>query len=88
MMSNQGKTNMTGRIDEQAAFRHRITELCPIGSLGFYLFSQYHILRNDVPNFAPAYDDPHGGELGYRAWYQMLLFPGGKNSHTEMTYES
>ncbi|KAF8057163.1 hypothetical protein FPV67DRAFT_576935 [Lyophyllum atratum] len=32
LMSNQGKTNTTGRIDNQGAFRHRVVELCPIGA--------------------------------------------------------
>ncbi|KAG6905462.1 hypothetical protein DXG01_002541, partial [Tephrocybe rancida] len=30
--SDQGKTKMSGRIDEQAAFRHRLPKLCPLYS--------------------------------------------------------
>ncbi|KAF5377311.1 hypothetical protein D9615_006350 [Tricholomella constricta] len=88
LMSDQGKTNTTGRIDEQAAFRHRLPELCPIGALGFYLFSKFHVVNNSIPNFAPDYEDPRGGGIGLRSWYQIHLFPGSKDDMTEMTYEN
>jgi hypothetical protein len=86
LISDQGKTNTTGRIDEQGAFRHRKPELCPIGGLGLYLFSLYHVLEKPKPDFAPDYS--RGGALGYRSWYRIFLFPGGAGEDTEMTYES
>ncbi|KAF8078428.1 hypothetical protein FPV67DRAFT_54136 [Lyophyllum atratum] len=87
LTSDQGKTNTTGRIEDQAAFRHRLPELCPIGGLGFYLFSKFHVTGEAVPDFAPIFDDPQGGMLGLRSWYQIHLFPGSKDGMTEMTYE-
>ncbi|RDB27704.1 hypothetical protein Hypma_003308 [Hypsizygus marmoreus] len=86
MFSDQGKTNTNGRIDEQGAFRHRLPELCPVGSLGFYLFSYFHILNRKRPTFAP--DFSHGGEIGYREWYKLTLFPGSGGDESEMTYEN
>lgn len=79
-LSNQGKTNKTGRRDQQAAFRHRLPELCCIGALGFYLFSLFHILGNPPPDFS--------GEIGHRTWYEILLFPGSGGNNEEMTYQS
>ncbi|KAF5381020.1 hypothetical protein D9615_004052 [Tricholomella constricta] len=84
--SNEGKTNTTGRIDEQGTFRHRAPELCAVGALGFYLFSQYHLVTTDVPRFEPDFTHPQAGEFGYREWYTTLLFPGAKGK--EMTYEN
>ena len=79
-LSNQGKTNKTGRRDQQAAFRHRLPELCCIGGLGFYLFSLFHVLGNPLPDFS--------GEIGSRSWYKLLLFPGSGGEDEEMTYQS
>ena len=80
-LSNQGKTNKTGRRDQQAAFRHWLPELCCVGALGFYLFSLFHVLRNDLP-----FD--FSGEIGSRSWYKILLFPGSGGDDEEMTYQS
>jgi hypothetical protein len=80
VMSNQGKTNTTGRIDEHGAFRHRIPEL--------YLYSRFQLVGAGPPDFTPDYNDPRGGEWGYRKWYSLVLFPGGKDESTEMSYES
>lgn len=88
LVSDQGKTNTNGRLDEQATFRHRKPELCAIGGLGFYLFSLYHLLETEHPSFVPDYSDDRGGEFGYRGWYRMFLFPGSGGACSEMTYES
>lgn len=88
LLSNQGKTNSTGRLDRQGAFRHRLPELCCIGGLGFYLFSRFHILGTGPPDFTPDFDDSRGGERGFRAWYELFLFPGANGDASEMTYES
>lgn len=79
-LSNQGKTNKTGRLDQQAAFRHRLPELCCVGALGFYLFSHFHVLGNLPPDFS--------GEIGSRSWYKIILFPGSGGDDEEMTYQS
>ncbi|KAF5385999.1 hypothetical protein D9615_002501 [Tricholomella constricta] len=84
--SNKGKTNDTGRIDDQGAFRHRIPELCAIGALGFHLFGHYHLINASPPNFVPDFARPGAGEFGYRDWYTKLLFPGSNGN--EMTYEN
>jgi hypothetical protein len=42
-MSDEGKTNTNGRIDEHGAFRHRLPELCPVGALAIHLFAYFHV---------------------------------------------
>ncbi|KAF5370934.1 hypothetical protein D9615_009780 [Tricholomella constricta] len=84
--SNKGKTNDTGRIDDQGAFRHRIPELCAIGALAFHLFGHYHLINASPPNFVPDFACPGASEFGYRDWYTKLLFPGSNGN--EMTYEN
>ena len=79
-LSNQGKTNKTGRRDQQAAFCHRLPELCCVGGLGFYLFSLFHILGTSPPDFS--------GEIGSCSWYNILLFPSSGGDDEEMTYQS
>lgn len=83
-MADQSKTNVTGRVDEHGIFRHRIPELCGFAGIGFYLFSQFHILGSDKPNFAPDFDDPNCTEYGRRDWYKLFLFPGkGKQNGSD-----
>ncbi|KAF9063616.1 hypothetical protein BDP27DRAFT_1367866 [Rhodocollybia butyracea] len=61
---DNGKHNKEGRIEKHAAFRHLHPEMCAIGALAFYFFSEYHILGKSPPNFAPDFDDPDASELG------------------------
>lgn len=88
LLSNQGKSNTSGRIDEQGALRHRYPELCVIGALGFYLFSRFHILEKSPPDFKPVYKQNDPQDMGVRAWYGLHLFPGGDGETSEMSYES
>jgi hypothetical protein len=86
-LTNQGKTNKTGRLDEHGIFRHRHVELCAVGAVGFYFFSHFHILQTAIPDFTPDFDNPKYGEFGHRPWYDRLLFPGKSNTE-EMSYLS
>lgn len=84
-MSNQGKSNRHGRIDFHAAVRHCFPELCAIGAVAMQLFSQFHIANIQRPDFAPDFDSPQASDVGFRAWYQWLLFPGSKSQTEEMS---
>lgn len=75
-------------MDEQAALRHRHPELCIVGALGFYLFSHFHILAKDPPEFAPIFTLNDVQDIGTRAWYNIRLFPGSDGETSEMSYES
>ncbi|PPQ81847.1 hypothetical protein CVT24_008666 [Panaeolus cyanescens] len=93
VMSNQGKTNTTGRIDKHYAFRHRNVHLCPVSALAFYLFSLWHVFGRSPPNFVPSYTDKRAsGDHGYRAWYSTLLFPPLRSATSDdtvpMSYEN
>lgn len=87
-MSDEGKTNKNGRIDEHGAFRHHLPELCPIGAIAIHLFAYFHIENNPCPKFAPDFNHPQASAMGYRDWYKLRLFPSSKGLYTEMSYES
>ena len=87
-LTNQGKTNKTGRLDEHGAFRHRHVELCAVGAIAFHIFSYFHILQKPRPVFEPDFDDPKYGEFGHRPWYDLLLFPGKQSDYVPMCYTS
>ncbi|KAJ8488942.1 hypothetical protein ONZ45_g13777 [Pleurotus djamor] len=87
-ISNQGKTNTSGRIDEHGAFRHRSPDLCAVGALAFYFFSWFHILDKSPPNFEPSFSGDGADEYGNREWYKIKLFPGAEGDTSEMSYEA
>jgi len=87
-MSDEGKTNTNGRIDEHGAFRHRLQELCPVGALAIHLFAYFHVEGHPRPKFAPEFNHPQASEIGYRDWYKLRLFPSSKSLYKEMSYES
>lgn len=74
-------------MDEQAALRHRIPELCALGAVSFHLFSYFHILDKPPPDFTPKYSS-ETDNIGTRSWYSFMLFPGNDSDSTEMSYES
>ncbi|GBE82271.1 hypothetical protein SCP_0406550 [Sparassis crispa] len=73
-MANNGKTNQNGRTDEFGAFRHRLVELCSIGSIALQFFSHFHIQNNPLPSFGADVTDRNFGEYGRRNWYQYHVF--------------
>jgi len=87
-MSNEGKTNTNGRIDEHGAFRHHLPELCPVGTLAIHLFAYFHVEEHPRPKFALEFDHPEASGIGYHDWYKLRLFPASKSLYTEMSYES
>ena len=70
-LANQGKTNSDGRIEEHAAFRHRVPELCSVGAIAFLFFGYFHVLNKPVPPFHPDFSV---GEYGKREWYGFHVF--------------
>ncbi|PPR03299.1 hypothetical protein CVT24_012607 [Panaeolus cyanescens] len=93
VMSNQGKTNTTGRIDKHYAFRHRNVHLCPVSALAMHLFCLWHVFGRSPPDFIPSYTDKRAsGDHGYRAWYSILLFPPLRSATSDdtvpMAYET
>lgn len=92
-MSNQGKTNTTGRIDRHYALRHRNAHLCPLSALALYFFTLFQVFGRSRPNFEPSYTDKRAtGNHGHRAWYHVLLFPPLRSKTSDdtvpMAYES
>jgi hypothetical protein len=51
------------------------------------IFAHFHILREEVPGFAPDFYDPKYGEYGYREWYDYYVFYA-KDIKSEMSYDS
>jgi hypothetical protein len=87
VLSDNAKHNQAGRTDESGAFRHRLVELCPVGALAMLFFAYFHILKYEVPDFRPNFNDPEAGEYGSRDWYSLFLF-SGKTTTTAMSYDS
>ncbi|KAF9496547.1 hypothetical protein BDN71DRAFT_1430146 [Pleurotus eryngii] len=86
-ISNQGKTNTTGHVDEQAALGHCIPEFCALGAVSFHLFGYFHILNKSPLDFAPKYSNKTDN-IGTQSWYSFMLFPGNDGNSTEMSYEN
>ena len=86
-MADNAKHNQTGRVDENGAIRHRQVEHCPVNSFALNLFAHFHILRQEVPNFTPDFNNTEYGEYGYREWYDYCVFYG-KDIKSEMSYDS
>jgi hypothetical protein len=55
------------------ARRHQLAEVCPIGALGWYFFSEFHIAKNPPPDFA-FYTPTPTGEI-FRPWHNFVLIP-------------
>jgi len=49
MSLRQGKTNKFGRVEIGAWMRNKVVEVCPHGSLSFYLFWRWHIENEPSP---------------------------------------
>ncbi|KAJ8523520.1 hypothetical protein ONZ45_g93 [Pleurotus djamor] len=89
LLSNQGKSNSSGRLDEQGALRHRNPELCLFGALGFYFFSLFHIQRSSTSESPTDFTSGDSSvDSGRRDWYRIRLFPGAHGNESEMTYEN
>jgi hypothetical protein len=86
-LADNAKHNQTGRVDENGAIRHRRVEHCPVNGFALNIFAHFHILRQEVPGFAPDFDDPKYGEYGYREWYDYCVFYA-KDIKSEMSYDS
>ncbi|CAK5262885.1 unnamed protein product [Mycena citricolor] len=84
ILSDNAKTNQTGRLDEFGVLRHRHVEMCGIGALALHFFAHFHILNNLPPVFAPQFEKGCG-EYGKRDWYSYHVF-FTVNPMNEMTY--
>lgn len=91
ILCDNGKTNQTGKVEEQGAIRHRLVELCAIGSLALHFFVQFQILDdtsyNWLPDFSSNSQEAGYGMYGYREWHQYKVFPG-EDRTKQMTYKS
>ncbi|KAJ3536673.1 hypothetical protein NMY22_g5932 [Coprinellus aureogranulatus] len=88
IVTNQGKTNVNGRLDPHGAFRHRLPELCAVGALARHFFGQFHIDKGNVGSFEPDYSHPEATDIGRREWYKWLVFPGGKSKTEPMSAQA
>jgi hypothetical protein len=64
-LADNAKHNQTGHVDENGAIQHRQVEHCSVNSFTLNIFAPFHILCQEVPGFAPDFDDPKYGEYGY-----------------------
>jgi hypothetical protein len=74
-------------VDEHGTLRHRLVELCPVGSLALLLYAYFQVISQPVPDFAPDLNMPGFGEFGYRPWYELYVFWGDKPTK-QMSYDS
>jgi hypothetical protein len=88
LFSDQAKHNAFGRVERSGLIRHRSVELCGVGALAFYLFIKWQVVGRPIPDFAPNFDDPKGGQYGLRPWLKVHLFPSSKGDDEPMSYES
>jgi hypothetical protein len=79
-LADNAKHNQNGRVDENGANRHRQVEHCPVNSFSLNLFAHFHILRQELPDFTPDFDNTEYDEYGYREWYNYIK--------SEMSYDS
>jgi hypothetical protein len=86
-LADNAKHNQTGRVDENGAIQHRQVEHCPVNGFSLNMFAHFHILRQEVPGFAPDFNDPKYGEYRYCEWYDYCVFYA-KDIRSEMSYDS
>jgi hypothetical protein len=95
ILSEQGKTNAEGRIDQTGVLRHRDPSLCAVGAIALHLFSRFHLAKESRPNFEPRFGSDVVGSGGFEAhrpeghrdWYALVLW-SGNDSRKPMSYES
>lgn len=87
-LTDQSKTNTTGKLSEHGAFRHRHVELCSVGGIAILFWARFHVLRVDPPDFGVDHSDRSFGEFGRRDWYKLFVFPSTLGSDQEMSYKS
>lgn len=63
MVLRQGKTNKNNRLELGGCIRNTRVEICPIMSLGLYLFWRFHVENEPFPDFTTSHN-----------WYFIKLF--------------
>jgi hypothetical protein len=80
VLSNRGKTNANGRLDQNGTWRHRDPQLCGFLSTALHLYGTYHITARPPPDFAPDTSreatQAGYGKYGRKLWYDLVLFTG------------
>ena len=76
LIMGNGKTNQMGWIEYAAVVRHRSPLLCTMGQVAFYLFHQWNVAGEPLPQF-------HRRE----EWYALHLIKG-EDAHNPISYET
>lgn len=71
MVLKQGKTNKNNRLELTGCIRSTRVEICPIMSLGLYLFWRFHVQNEPFPDFTHSTN-----------WYLIKLF---KSDNSDVT---
>ncbi|KAF9042549.1 hypothetical protein BDZ89DRAFT_1128464 [Hymenopellis radicata] len=98
LLRDKSKTNVTAENEVHGAIRHKDVDVCPVGSLAFYLWAEYDVLvrakKKTLPVFVPDFSDPQGGSMGivlgtafisFRQDLMMMVSPWGT---TIITFQS
>ncbi|GAA5998497.1 hypothetical protein JCM11641_007153, partial [Rhodosporidiobolus odoratus] len=97
VLSNNGKMNREGRLDQVGILRHRDPSFCGIFMVAMLLFMVDQVLTNKRPSFEPDFRSGIAGmgPYGHRSWYARRLFPGrmaknaeGEDLDKDMAYAS
>ena len=70
-----GKTLENGRMSWTGSIRHRISAVCPHGSLGQWLVLRYTILSERIPN-----------PKNFKRWVMTPMWPGS-SARENLTYQ-
>ncbi|KAF5310859.1 hypothetical protein D9619_007855 [Psilocybe cf. subviscida] len=66
------------------ARRHQFAEVCPLGALGWYFFSEFHVAKHPTPDFAFYVNTPTGEIL--RPWQTFVLIPDDIFLHADLVH--
>ncbi|GAA5926978.1 uncharacterized protein JCM15063_000423 [Sporobolomyces koalae] len=82
-LSNSGKTDACGPLDQNGIWRHRDPELCGFFAVALHLWSTYHLVGRTPPDFTPEFSSEtvaEGyGKYGRKRWYDRVVFTGSMN---------
>ena len=73
MVFDNGKTNSSGKKQYLGALRNRDFRICPIGALAMYLFTRFHVKKEEWPSLRSPED-----------WDRIKLLRGGSDREHEL----
>jgi hypothetical protein len=77
IIMDQGKTNQFGKKELGSCIRNKLVGICPLGAVGLYFFSRWHINNEPPPNFSRNSE-----------WFNYKFAPGRRGPECEISYQS